>query len=107
MAAAAGFYAQESGPYGFHMWLRVLPDKRLIFVSRPAPFGHRHDESWVGHHGNPDKKYWSLGLGLSETPSFEQTRAMHELTLSEAFELAAQLESGEMVLEPHSNNIRH
>jgi hypothetical protein len=110
MAVAAGFRKQLAGPYDFHVWLRELPDKRVITVNRPAALGLRHDESWIGHHGNPDQPYWSLGLaltGFGEELKFEQTRVSHELTLAEALQLAAQLESGEVVLDPHPDNIRH
>lgn len=110
MAAAAGFEPQLAGPHDFHVWVRTLPDGQMISVNRPAPLGLRHDESWVGHYGNPDKPYWTLGLALKALGSelkFEDVRVQHELTLAEAFDLAAKLESGEAVLEAHPDNRRH
>ena len=95
IAGAAGFEKQLAGPHDYHAWMKELSDDRVVFIARPAPFGLRQDESWIGHHGDPDRPYWSLTFGQA-TPDrrrFEVLDVVLEQTLAEAIALADALET--------------
>ena len=96
IARTAGFDRQLAGPLDYHAWMKEVSDDHVIVIARPAPFGLRQDESWIGHHGDPDQPYWSLTFGLA-TPDrrqFEVLDVMFEQTLTEAIALAVTLETG-------------
>ena len=95
IARAAGFEKQLAGPHDYHAWMKQLSCDRVIFIARPAPFGLRQDELWIGHHGDPDRLYWSLTFG-QVTPDRRQYQVLDvvlEQTLAEAIALADALET--------------
>ena len=95
IARAAGFEKQLAGPHDYHAWMKQLSYDRVIFIARPAPFGLRQDKSWIGHHGDPDRPYWSLTFG-QVTPDRRQYQVLDvvlEQTLAEAIALADALET--------------
>ena len=103
IARTAGFDKQLAGPHDYHAWMKEVSDDRVIFIARPAPFGLRQDELWIGHHGDPDQPYWSLTFGQA-TPDrrrFEVLDVMFEQTLTEAIALADTLETRR---PPQGNN---
>ena len=105
IARAAGFEKQLAGPHDYHAWMKELSDDRVIFIARPAPFGLRQDESWIGHHGDPDQPYWSLTFGQA-TPDrrrLEVLDVMFEQTLAEAIALADALETDADFLDPSND----
>jgi hypothetical protein len=90
IARAAGFEKQLAGPHDYHAWMKELSDDGVIFIARPAPFGLRQDESGIGHHGDPDRPYWSVTFGQA-TPDrrrLEVLDVIYEQTLAEAIALA-------------------
>ena len=90
IARVAGFEKQLAGPHDYHAWMKELSDDRVIFIARPAPFGLRQDESRIGHHGDPDRPYWSVTFGQA-TPDrrrLEVLDVIYEQTLAEAIALA-------------------
>ena len=102
IAKAAGFEKQLAGPHDYHAWMKQVSDDRVIFIARPAPFGLRQDESWIGHHGDPDRPYWSLTFGQA-TPDrrrHEVLDVVFEQTLAEAIALADALETDAAFLDP-------
>ena len=95
LATAAGFEKQLAGPHDYHAWMKELSDDRVVFIARPAPFGLRQDESWIGHHGDPDRSYWcvTFGQASSDRRRFEILDVTYEQTLTAAIALADALEA--------------
>jgi hypothetical protein len=98
-AKAAGFEKQLAGPHDYHAWMKELSDDRVIFIARPAPFGLRQDESGIGHHGDPDRPYWSVTVGQAarDRRRLEVLDVIYEQTLAEAIALADALEAERLV----------
>ena len=95
IARAAGFEKQLAGPHDYHAWMKELSCGRVVLIARPAPFGLRQDESWIGHHGDPAGAYWSLTSGQA-TPDRRRLEVLDvvlEHTLAEAIALADALET--------------
>src|SRR4051812_23843825 len=88
--------------------MKQLNCDRVIFIARPAPFALRQDESWIGHHGDPDQPYWSLTFGqaTSDRRQYRVLDVMLEQTPAEAIAVADALETDADFLVPSGTTRR-